>query len=148
MVLDKLDNFKKYISLNPRFEKVLEYLKKTDFGNVAFGDYVIDGEEVYVRVLNPKPAEKKDYKLEVHKKYIDIQYAFKAGYDIGWKSISDCKNVEKDYDAAKDTLFYSDEYESKFILAEGEFTILFPEDAHGPMPPDTDSKRIVFKVLN
>jgi YhcH/YjgK/YiaL family protein len=147
MVIDKLSNFEKYVELHPRFGKVLEYLNKTDLNKVDFGDYKIDGEKVYVRILNPKPAIEKKYKLEVHKKYIDIQYSFKESFDIGWKSTSDCKNIDKAYDEQKDVLLFSDAYESKVKLSQGLFTILFPEDAHGPMPPDSDSKRVVFKVL-
>jgi biofilm protein TabA len=147
MVLDKMSNFKNYISLNPRFPSVLEYLEKTDFNNIAPGDYNIDGRDIYLRVLDPKPSSEKTYKLEAHRQYIDIQYSFKNEFDIGWKTLSDCKNVESEYNEVKDFLLFSDEYDSKYTLSEGLFTILFPEDVHGPMPPDSKMVRIVIKVL-
>jgi biofilm protein TabA len=147
MILDKLTNYKKYVLINSRFEKAFEYLIQTDFEKISPGEYVIDGREVYAVIVHSKNTVDKRYKLEVHRKYIDIQFTYKGSFDIGWKSIIDCKKPFTEFDEIKDYQLFSDEYEFKTVLSEGSFAIYFPEDAHAPISPDSDLIKVIIKIL-
>ena len=72
MILDSLENRARYYALNPRLEKAFDYLLSTDLGALPAGRHAIDGDDVFINVmeagLNPDSA-----RLEYHKKYADLQ---------------------------------------------------------------------------
>ena len=73
MVLDTLENLEKYISLNPLFVKVVEYLKYNDLNSHEEGKEFIDGENLFVNYCLAEGKSKENAKLETHDKMIDIQ---------------------------------------------------------------------------
>ena len=47
MILDRLENLKDYVALNPHFAKVVDFLSKNDLAGLPLGRNVIDGDYVY-----------------------------------------------------------------------------------------------------
>ena len=43
MIIDSLDNLKKYVAINPLFPKVVEFLKANDLNKMEDGKYEIVG---------------------------------------------------------------------------------------------------------
>jgi biofilm protein TabA len=148
MILDSLVNYKKYECLNPVFKKAFDYLKQTDFSKITPGEYEIDGRDVYAVVVHADASNDKNSKLEIHKKYIDIQYTFKGSFKIGWRSLKDCRLINTEYDESKDFQLFSDQNDSEVVLSEGIFAIFFPGDAHAPINPDLNTIKVIIKVLN
>lgn len=54
MVIDTLNNLEKYVSLNPLFSQVVEYLKKYDIREVASGKIEIQGKDLFVNITTAK----------------------------------------------------------------------------------------------
>ena len=48
MILDTLENLGNYVSLNPLFSQVVDYINKTDLASQPEGKVVIDGEKLFV----------------------------------------------------------------------------------------------------
>ena len=44
MILDRLENLKDYVALNPHFAKVVDFLSKNDLAGLPLGRNVIDGD--------------------------------------------------------------------------------------------------------
>jgi YhcH/YjgK/YiaL family protein len=68
---------------------------------------------------------------EAHKKYIDIHYCISGSEGIGYNDVPRLTPTTE-YDEENDYLLLSGEYQ-KVVLHEGDFCIVFPEDAHIPM---------------
>jgi biofilm protein TabA len=146
MILDKLFNHRKYDCVNSGFKKAFEYLETTDFSSTDPGEYEIDGRDVYAIVAHSDGSSNKKARLEIHRKYIDIQYTHKGSFNVGYRSLESCKEEETKYDAIKDIQFFKDDYESLSILSSGTFAIYFPEDAHAPIPSEKELIKVIIKV--
>ena len=73
MIIDALNNLKDYVSLNPLFKDVVEFIQKTDLASQEPGIVKIQGDDLFANftVANGKTPDQA--KLETHDKMIDIQ---------------------------------------------------------------------------
>ncbi|MCD4833779.1 MAG: YhcH/YjgK/YiaL family protein [Bacteroidales bacterium] len=146
MVIDKIENSEIYESLHLRFAKAFAFICKTDFSKLDDGKYEIENDDIFAIVQEYNTKDKKDAKLEAHRKYIDIQYIHSGVELIG---IAAFKNqIPISDDTEKDLAFY--EGDASFIKLEaGMFAIFFTDDLHMPGIKLTQSakvKKVVVKV--
>jgi YhcH/YjgK/YiaL family protein len=146
MVFAKLEDAKRYYSLNPRFEMVFDYLNNHDLKKMDVGTYEIDGEDAFLIIAEDQANPDHEYFLEIHRRYIDIQLAIEGEFTIAWKHLDDCKHPQSEFDIEKDAQFFSDTQDFDLKMQAGCFAILFPEDAHGPYPPEEYLKKAIVKV--
>ena len=71
MILDSLENRARYYALNPRLEKAFDYLLSTDLGALPAGRHAIDGDDVFINVMDVDLKRPADAKLEIHDRYLD-----------------------------------------------------------------------------
>ena len=147
MIFDALSNEACYEALNPRFAKAFAYLKTVDLATIAEGKYEIDGQEVFMSVMERDLKTPEQAALEVHDKYIDIQVVIAGVESFGWKDRRACASPRGEMSVEKDILFYDDKPSTYFSLMPGEFAIFFPGDAHAPLVGDGRIKKCVIKVL-
>ena len=147
MIFDSLKNSELYNSINPRFARAFEYLKNTDLAALEAGKHPVDGDRIFVNVQERDLKKPEDAKLEVHNKYIDIQVVIRGTETFGWNERRACTQPQGEFDAEKDIQFFADDKQTYYTLHEGQFTILFPEDAHAPMIGEGQIKKIIVKVM-
>lgn len=146
MILDKIENHKRYANINNKISKALEYLINTNFEQIEPGKYIIDGDNIFALVQEYDTKEKEDGKLEGHYKYIDIQYVIKGSEQMGVASLTNQMQITKDTE--KDYAFYDGDC-SYIKVSEGMFTIFFPDDLHKPcikLDKTAKVKKVVVKV--
>lgn len=146
MVLDLLENLKKYEALNPHFSKVIAFVENTDLANLPLGRNEICGDSVYANVMEAKPKTKEEAFIEIHRKYIDIQIPVSHDEIMGYTPISELPKA--DYSNADDVAIYPVGMPARdyFNVHKGEFTIFFPQDGHAPAITDAPLKKVVIKV--
>lgn len=145
MILDTLENFSKYVSLNPLFPKVLEYLQNTDLMAQEPGCVNIDGNKLFVNHNVAKGKTVDQARMETHNAMIDIQIPLSCPEVIGYIPRQYLSRAE--YDATKDITFYLDRPEQYITVHPGEFVIFFPEDGHAPcISPVPEYKKVIFKI--
>ena len=145
MILDTLENFGKYVSLNPLFPKVLEYLQSTDLMAQEPGCVNIDGNKLFVNHNVAKGKTVDQARMETHNAMIDIQIPLSCPEVIGYIPRQYLSRAE--YDATKDITFYLDRPEQYITVHPGEFVIFFPEDGHAPcISPVPEYKKVIFKI--
>jgi biofilm protein TabA len=146
MIIDRLENASRYFPLNPGFAAAFRFLAEADLSALPVGSQELDGPRLRVDVLRAPAKTRDKIKLEVHRRYIDIQFLISGEEQFGWKLTSECAQPEAEYDPVKDRILYLDEPEAWFPLRPGMFAILFPEDAHGPMLGEGELRKAVVKV--
>jgi biofilm protein TabA len=148
MIIDTLLNASKYFCVHPLFEKAFEYISKTDLHTIEMGKYEIDGDSLKAIFSNKKgmTAEESTAKFESHNKHIDIQLCINGVEEFGWKPRSACVIPNGGYNEEKDVQLYNDAPGMYFLLTNGQFVILFPEDVHAPMIGNAEIKKLVIKV--
>ncbi|MBU3144820.1 YhcH/YjgK/YiaL family protein [Clostridium sp. CF012] len=147
MILDNIVNCKKYEALNRNFEKAFQFLNREDLGSLPLGKYEIDGESIFAMVQEYETKDLENAKYEAHKKYIDIQYLLEGSENMGYVTI-DKLEVSSPYSEENDFMLLTGK-PRLILLNEGEFFVLFPEDAHMPgifVKEKRKVKKIVVKV--
>ena len=147
MILDSLKNKAQYAALHPRFQQVFDFIDNNDVASLPCGRHDIDGDNIYVVVQEWDLRELKEARLELHRKYIDIQLLLCGPNEVfGWSEKKDCLTPEADFDEAKDIQFFTDTPQCFYSVGEGQFSILFPEDGHAPMLGEGHVKKCIFKI--
>ena len=147
MLLDKLANAQRYYTLHPLFEKAFAYLRNTDLATEPTGVHEIEGKKLFAIVSEAAGVTEQEYKLEVHRKYIDIQYVISGTDRMGWKDLAQCEAPNDPYDEDRDAAFFPDKTSSWFYVPAGSFTIFYPDDAHAAMVTGADVvRKVVLKI--
>lgn len=146
MVIDTLENLDKYVSLNPLFKDVLEFIKSNDLNSLEVGKHEIKGKDLFVNVQMAKGKTKDAAVLETHKKMIDIQIPLSAEETYGYTPLRDLPLAG--YNQEKDITKYVGTADTYVTCKPGEFAIFFPQDGHAPCITDAQEiKKAIFKVL-
>lgn len=145
MIIDKLENFPKYINLNRRFKDVMSYIEDTELASLEDGRVIIDGDNLYLNIDTAKSRAIEEAKLESHKEMIDIQIPLTCNEIFGVLDIDKTKPTK--YDEANDISFYAEKPSSYYTVEKGSFIIFFPYELHAPCISSTECiHKIVFKV--
>ena len=64
MIMDKLNNYRKYIGIHSGFKKAFDYLTTTDFSTVEVGKYNIEKENIFALVQEFSPKAEEECNLE------------------------------------------------------------------------------------
>jgi len=146
MILDHVDNWRHYAALHPGFEGAFAFLGRTDLAELSAGRHAIEGERLYALVIKEDGRGRDGAKLEIHRRYIDIQFTIAGADDIGWKPASQCTGEDQAYDAEKDIAFLKDRPQAWITTPPGTFAIFLPEDAHAPLGGTGAIHKVVVKV--
>lgn len=126
MIKGKLIDSAKYAKCHSQFamcfEKLAEIAK-----NFQVGEIVEDDVRFLCQSYETKPASEK--KLEVHRKFIDIQFLASGEETLYFGNNGDFA-VKVPYDSQKDAEFLEGNPPEFLTLHAGEFCVFFPEDAH------------------
>lgn len=146
MVIDTLENLDKYVSLNPLFKDVVDFIKSNDLNALEAGKHIIKGADLFVNIQTAKGKTKAAAVLETHKKMIDIQIPLSSDETYGYTPL--CNLPDAEYNAEKDITKYVGAADTYVTCRPGEFAIFFPQDGHAPCITDVpEIKKAIFKVL-
>jgi YhcH/YjgK/YiaL family protein len=146
MILNRLESAERLERLHPGFAAALTFLRRSDLNQLTAGRHEIDGPRLSAIVIRGQGRGKDGAKLEVHRRYIDIQYSVTNPDLIGWKPTRHCGNPEQPFNEEKDIQFFLDTPDSWITTPAGCFGIFFPEDAHAPQGTDGPIHKAVVKV--
>lgn len=146
MILDKIENLKNYVGLNPLFQNVADYIAANGLDHEP-GKVEIAGKDLFVNFALSKGKTKEEARIESHNKMIDIQIPLNVTEYMGYTPRKDLQECE--YNAEKDITFYPGLAEQYIAVNPGEMVIFFPEDGHAPCVSDAkEIKKVIFKVKN
>ncbi|HBG2534579.1 TPA: YhcH/YjgK/YiaL family protein, partial [Clostridioides difficile] len=125
-----------------------EYAKDNSLIDYEKGTYTIDGDDIFVNIVEYKTCEKEDRFWEAHKKYIDVHLMLDGCERI---DINFIENLEqKIYEEEGDFLPLDGKNNGCVELRKGDFLVCYPEDAHmtGIRVLEKENiKKAIFKVL-
>lgn len=136
------------IELRQRVEFALNYLQNLQTVEADAEEHVVNDDFFYF-VKSYGEKAKEDFKLESHKKYIDIQIMVSGSGTLDIVDISRL-TIKEDYDFDKDVMYWNiPDRMAHITLRAGDYTILYPENAHRSLrliEEGTSSLKIVGKV--
>jgi YhcH/YjgK/YiaL family protein len=130
MIVANIKDAKRYYSVNPHFKEIFEFLRTLNASST-------EGTEREAWRAGISVCEKRDFDesgelrpAEAHRAYLDIHYVISGSEGMGYADVDTLEPITE-YDAEGDYLLLSGDV-SVVTLREGEFCIVFPEDAHVP----------------
>jgi len=147
MIYDTVENLLLYRGLSKNMDTAIRYILNNELSELPLGKTAIDGENVYVSVMEGPtlPAEKAQF--ELHKNYIDLQLVLQ-GTELFEVAMGDTA-VVKPYESASDTCIVKADTSAVGTLCEGRFAVYMTMEPHKPMirAQGCDKvKKAVFKI--
>lgn len=136
---------------HPVVRKAIDYLISTDFTLLAPGQYPIQGEDMFARVMELTTRSKEERLAEKHERFFDIHYLLEGDETIGWSlREGDLPSPAEPYELDQDAALYGDiPSEMPIRLTPGMYMVLFPEDIHRPgltMREPGAVRKVVVKI--
>lgn len=146
MILAKLKDSKRIESLHPFFHTLFEYVKTNDLSSVPTGRIELEGDQLFINVVDATLMTEEAQKLEVHRAYIDVHIPLGGEEIIGWKGLSDTGISEAPFDEDNDFALYAEPASTYIKVLPGDFLIVYPEDAHAPIIGQGKLRKLIAKV--
>jgi len=118
----------KYLNSDAPILTVLDFIKNTDFDKIPDGRINIT-DTIWANLQTYET--KQDALFEAHRDYIDLQYLIRGQEQIGVVPYSKCQPAIE-YDKDKDIEFLNCAEGDDIEMSDGDFLILYPDDAHKP----------------
>jgi len=145
MIIDTIDNLKKYVGINPLFADVVEFIKNNDLNTLEAGKHFIKDKDLFVNIQMAKGRTPDAATLETHINMIDIQIPLDGEETFGYTPLEELPKAE--YNAEKDITKYEGMAQSFVTCRPGMMGIFFPQDGHAPcISPNPEIKKAIFKV--
>jgi YhcH/YjgK/YiaL family protein len=146
VILDTLANAERYAQMHAGFAQAFEFLTTTDLTGLRTGRHDIDGDRIYVSIDRQDGRGEDGARLEIHRRYIDIQYTIDGDESIGWMPLARCARPDGAFDEKKDIGFFADRPSTWVSVPAGSFTIFFPHDAHAPLAGHGRLHKAIVKI--
>jgi YhcH/YjgK/YiaL family protein len=129
MLVDQLENARNY-PFGPAWEKVSRFLAELP-PDTADGEYRIQGDEIFARVMTYTTRDPEDAVLEAHRDYADVQSVLVGSEAMAWFPTASL-TVATPYDCDRDAEFYRypGTAAARVTVVPGRFVLLLPGDAH------------------
>ncbi|MGR5061724.1 N-acetylneuraminate anomerase [Photobacterium sp. DNB22_13_2] len=150
MIVGHIEQLETYSYLPAAVHRSLAFLSETNMAELSVGRHDIDGDNIFVNVMEFDTACANSKLHEVHREYLDIQYLITGEERIGFALANDSHTVEKTYDAENDYWLAGQlNMESEVVMEPGMFAIFLPNQPHKPgceVQTPTAIKKAVVKV--
>ena len=123
MVFGNIKYPEQYEFLPEKFQKCFEFVKNNDLTSMELKRYDIDGDNIFVNLMEFTTAPVEERAFEAHKDYCDIHYIVR-----GSERIDIC--ITANMEAGEYKLF--GEPIGTVNLYEGDFLVCMPQDGHRP----------------
>ena len=128
MVFGNIRDLKDYGYLEAEVLKCFEYAKNHDLLSYEKGSHEIEGDNLFVNIVEYETTTPENRFWEAHKKYLDLHFMLKGPEQIDVNFIDNME--QKEFVDKDDFLPLEGEANSHVVLTEGDFLLCYPKDAH------------------
>ena len=145
MICDTLEHLARYNGLHPNLDTAIDYLLTHDLSALPNGRTEVDGDEVFINVMDAALHPDAGYHPEYHKLYADLQIDITGGEGRGYATAPG----EEVGTFTGDIGFQNSPDAVTGSLGEGRFVLFFPGELHKPgvaRPECTKVRKAVVKI--
>jgi YhcH/YjgK/YiaL family protein len=128
MIVDSFDYIACYKGLHPNLDKAIDWLNSHTLDALENGKTIIDGENVFVNVMDADLRDADGAAFEYHRRYADLQIDITGGE--GWGYTNEPGEEVGEYTV--DCGFQDSASVVSGALGEGRFVLFFPTELHKP----------------
>ncbi|MBO8486079.1 MAG: YhcH/YjgK/YiaL family protein [Bacteroidetes bacterium] len=134
------------IERNPYYIEAMDFIRTHDLSLLAAGRYAINGDNLYLNIVDAQMRPSVEARLEVHDRYIDVQVPLSCQETFGIKSRAECTEPDGSMDTEKDIMFFNDVIDTFVNVRPGEVMVFPPDTAHAPLIGEGHIRKAIFKV--
>lgn len=131
---------------NPYYVRAMDFIRDTNLNSLENGRHVLDGDNLFVNIVDSSMKTPQQARLEVHDRYIDVQVPLSGTEMFGVKPRKDCTMPDGEMDAENDILFYDDPFDRTISVAPGSAVTFAPDTAHAPLIGEGTIHKAIFKI--
>ena len=128
MICDSLEHIGRYRGLNANLDTAIDYLQTHDISALPDGRTEVDGDNVFINMMDATLHSDDGYHPEYHKIYADLQIDITGGEGWGYTS----KAGREIGEFTGDCGFQDSASVVTGTLGEGRFVLFFPTELHKP----------------
>ena len=147
MLYDRLDNLEQYTGLFENLDTCIEWILENGLDELPLGRTVIQGDEIFVDVMECPARDDAEADFETHSKYMDLQIVL-DGSQLFQVALEDIEET-KPYDEENDYALYKGTPSCAGVLDPERFAVFMVEEAHKGNIRTADcekSVKAVFKI--
>ena len=146
MITDTLQNLGRYRGIHPNLDTAIRWLADHDITALPNGRTGVDGDRVFIHVMDADLRPAGGAAFEEHRRYADLQLDLTGGERWGW---ADSAAPQGAPDAQKDIGFLTGPEQAAGVLGGGRFVLFLPGEPHKPSclaPGCTHLRKAVVKI--
>ena len=145
MIYTKRKDMERYLGMSDNLDTAIRWLATHDVAALPNGRTDVDGDRVFLNVMDADLRPAGDAAFEVHRRYADLQLDLTGGERWGW---ADSAAPQGAPDAQKDIGFLTGPEQAAGVLGGGRFVLFLPGEPHKPSclaPGCTHLRKAVVK---
>ena len=148
MIFGNIKNLHEYDYLPVDIKKCFEYAVSNNLLDFEKGSYKIDGNNLFVNIVEYETIDVENRFWEAHKNYLDLHLMLDGKEQIDVNFIGNME--EKEFVEKDDFLPLEGDKNGHVILEKDDFLICYPNDAHRTAVKVNNPKKIkkaIFKII-
>ena len=147
MICDTLDQLHLYKGFHKNLDTAIEFLAAPPLDPLPLGRTEVDGDEVFINVMDADLKPHTGPHAEYHRLYADLQIDLTGSEHLGWASEG---TEQGEFDEENDFGLRTGPEHCGMTLGGGRFAVFFPGELHKPSckTPGCDHvRKAVVKIL-
>ncbi len=128
MVFGNVRDLKDFSWQESQVLKCFEYAKNNDLISYEKGSHPIEGDDLFVNIVEYETTTPENRFWEAHRQYLDLHFMLRGPEQIDVNFIDNME--QKEFVEKDDFLPLEGEPNSHVVLNEGDFLLCYPADAH------------------
>mgnify|MGYP000749320359 FL=1 len=147
MVFGNIRDLKDFGYLEENVRKCFDYAREHDLLSYEKGSHPIDGDELFVNIVEYETTTPENRFWEAHRQYLDLHFMLRGPEQIDVNFIDNME--QKEFVEKDDFLPLEGEPNSHVVLNAGDFLLCYPADAHRTavqVGAPATIKKAIFKI--
>lgn len=128
MVFGNVRDLKDFGFLTENVRKCFDYARNYDLLSYEKGSHPIDGDELFVNIVEYETTTPENRFWEAHRQYLDLHFMLRGPEQIDVNFIDNM--AQKEFVEKDDFLPLEGDPNSHVVLNAGDFLLCYPADAH------------------
>ena len=147
MVFGNIRDLKDFGYLEENVRKCFDYAREHELLSYEKGSHPIDGDELFVNIVEYETTTPENRFWEAHRQYLDLHFMLRGPEQIDVNFIDNME--QKEFVEKDDFLPLEGDPNSHVVLNAGDFLLCYPADAHRTavqVGAPATIKKAIFKI--
>ena len=147
MVFGNIRDLKDFSWLESQVRKCFDYAQTHDLLSYEKGSHPIEGDDLFVNIVEYTTTNAVDRFWEAHRQYLDLHFMLRGPEQIDVNFIDNME--QKEFVEKDDFLPLEGEPNCSVVLNSGDFLLCYPKDAHRTavqVGQPATIKKAIFKI--